>query len=148
MTADSVEDAIRELRAATGAGRTTLRVEGPDGDFPIVAEDVADGVRTLRGGAVGDLRTAATFQVLDRDRRPLVQPDLLAADPAPPQALIQAYGARAQMLAPLSAPDGRLVGIVSVHETSGARAWSDDDVATLVAATERIAALLPETSGG
>ena len=148
MARVAVEEAIRELRATTGAGRTTLRLEAPGGDFPIVAEDVAHGVRTLRGGAVGDLRSAATFQALDRDRRPLVQPDLLVADPAPPHALIQAYGARAQMLAPLSAPDGRLVGIVSVHETSGPRAWTEDDVAALVAAAERIAALLPETGDG
>ena len=131
----------------TDAGRTTLRVEeAPGGGFPIVAEAVADGVRRLRGGSVGDLRAAATFQALDRDRRPLVQEDLAHADPAPPPALIEQYGARAQMLAPLSAPDGRLVGIVSVHEVRGPRPWSEADVTALQRAADELAALLPATT--
>ena len=137
----TLDEIVAGLRRATAASRTTLRLEDDSGGFPVVAEDVADGVRPLRGGAVGDLRAAATFQYLERERRPLVQDDLLDADPAPPPALIAEYGARAQMLAPLVHGE-RLVGIVSVHESSGPRRWSATDVTALEDATARIAARL------
>ncbi|QEC48430.1 GAF domain-containing protein [Baekduia soli] len=143
MDQPTLDRIIERLLAETGAGRTTLRVEDPaDGGFPIVAEAAAEGVRTLRGGSVGDLRAAATFQALERDRRPLVQDDLTDADPAPPPDLVALYGARAQMLAPLSAPDGHLVGIVSVHEVRGPRPWSESDVAALQRAADELAALV------
>ena len=139
----TLEAIVGDLRRATGASRTTLRLEDAAGDFPIVAEDRGDGIPSLRGRSVGDLRAAATFRHLERERVPLIQDDLLDADPAPPAALIEQYGARAQMLAPLLR-DGRLVGIVSVHESAGPRAWTSADVAALETATARIAAHITE----
>lgn len=143
---DAVEGIVGELRRVTGASRTTLRLEDAGGGFPIVAEDVADGVRSLRGGEVGDLRAAPTFRFLERERRPLIQEDLLHADPAPPPALIAEYGARAQMLAPLLHGE-RLIGIVSVHESTGPRHWSEADVAALEDATARIAQIVDAGRG-
>ena len=146
MTGRRLTELVEELRVETHADRTTLRLEdAPDGAFAIVAESRADGVPALRGGSVGDLRTAPTFRHLQRERRPLVQDDLAGADPAPPPDLVRAYGVRAQMLAPLVDGD-RLVGIVSVH--SGApRRWSGQDVAALEAAAEAIQRLLRRGAG-
>ena len=128
-----------KLLAATGASRVTIRVKDGRGGDPIVAEAVAPGVRSLLGGeGVGDLRSAATFQYLARERCVLVQDDLENADPAPPAALIQAYGARAQMLAPVL--DGEeVVAIVSVHQSGGPRAWSPEDVRAIEDAAAEVA---------
>ena len=128
MSETSLSAITDRLLAATGASRTTIRLDRPDAVFPIVAESCAPGVPSLLGGAgVGDLRAAKTFQWLDREHRILVQDDLEHADPAPPAELIQAYGAKAQMLAPVLEGE-RLTGIVSVHQSGGPRAWSDADV--------------------
>jgi GAF domain-containing protein len=135
-----------QLLADTAASRTTIRLERPDAIFPIVAEAVAPGVPSLLGGdGVGDLRAAATFQWLDRERRVLVQDDLENADPAPPVALIQAYGARAQMLAPVL--DGeRLLGIVSVHQSGRPRAWSEVDLRAIEDAARDVLSALERRS--
>jgi hypothetical protein len=130
--------AVEQLLASTASSRTTLRLEDADGGFPIVGEACADGTRSLRAETGIDLRAAPTFIALERDRAMLVQEDLEHADPAPPAMLIQQYGARAQMLAPIVHRD-RLVGIVSVHEGTGPRRWSEHDVHALAAATSTMA---------
>jgi len=136
------ETEVKRLLVSTGASRTTLRLENDEGGFPVVAEACADGVRALRGDErIVDLRAAPTFIALDRDRTILLQEDLEHADPAPPPMLIARYGARAQMLAPL-VRDDRLVGIVSVHETSGPRRWREQDVRALKAAVIAMAGAL------
>ena len=128
-----------QLLATTGASRITIRVRDGRGDYPIVAEAVAPGVPSLLGGeGVGDLRAAATFQYLERERCLLVQEDLEHADPAPPAALIHAYGARAQMLAPVLDGD-EIVAIVSVHQSGGPRAWTPEDVRAIEDAAAEVA---------
>ncbi|HKE81921.1 MAG TPA: GAF domain-containing protein [Solirubrobacteraceae bacterium] len=138
MSESSLIAIADRLLATTGASRTTIRLDRPDAVFPIVAESVAPGVPSLLGGrGVGDLRAAKTFQWLDRERRVLVQDELERADPAPPAELIQAYGAKAQMLAPVLEGE-RLAGIVSVHQSGGPRAWTDADVQAIEQAAQDV----------
>jgi GAF domain-containing protein len=130
--------AMAELLGVTRASRTTVRMRASGGDFPVIAEACGPGVRSLIGETGIDIRAAPTFIALERDGEMLIQGDLLAADPAPPAALIERYGARAQMLAPIR-DDSGLVVIVSVHESRGPRAWSDADAAALSRAATEIA---------
>ena len=132
---------IETLLERTGASRTTLRLDRPDGFFPVVAEALAPGIRSIVDDTSIDLRASATFQSLARERRLLIQSDLLAAEPAPPVELVELYGARAQMLAPVVRNDA-LVGIVSVHYAPGPREWTDDDVAVLEEAVKQVLAEL------
>jgi len=131
---------IEGLLQRTGASRTTLRLDR-EGFFPVVAEALAPGIRSIADDTSIDLRASATFQSLERERVLLIQSDLLAADPAPPPELIELYGARAQMLAPVVRDDA-LAGIVSVHYAPGPREWTDDDVAALEEAVTQVHAKL------
>lgn len=142
---DGCQTELERLLVATGASRTTLRLEAGDGLYPVVGEALEEGINTLVGSEI-DIRSAATFHALDRDRELLVQDDLACADPPPPAELIELYGARAQMLAPLER-DGRLVGVISVHESKGPRAWTEGDRAELIATAQAIAAALGVHSG-
>ena len=137
MADDSFHAITDDLLANTGASRVTIRIEDTDGSFPVVAESRSLGTPSLFGGSVGDLRAAPTFRYLEQERRVLVQDDLENADPAPPADLIRTYGARAQMLAPIFAGE-RLVGIVSVHQSEGPRAWAPVDVEALEGAAEKV----------
>ncbi len=121
---------IESLLRRTDASRTTLRLDRPEGFFPVVAEALAPGIRSIARDTTIDLAASPTFQSLERERRLLIQSDLLAADPAPPAELIELYGAKAQMLAPV-VRDDRLVGIVSVHYSPGPRTWTGEDVSAL-----------------
>lgn len=138
--------AMAELLAATGASRTTVRMRTPAGDFPVIAEARGAGVRSLTGETGIDLRAAPTFIALERDGEILVQDDLLTVDPAPPPELVERYGARAQMLAPIRDGDA-MVAFVSVHEGRGPRPWTDEDVAALRRAASDVASVLGSTPG-
>lgn len=126
----SFQALIEDLHEAIGASRTTLRLDKPEAVFPVVAEALAPGIRSIRDDQKIDLKRAATYEFLSSEQRILVQDDCTANDPPPPKELIEFYGVRAQMLAPLIR-DGQLIGIISVHYAPGPREWTEDDVAVL-----------------
>ena len=133
----SYQEIVEELLGATAASRTTLRLERSDGGFPVVAEALAPGIRAIRNDTLIDVRATPTFAFFERERRTLVVPDCLDSDPPTPQALIDVYGVRAEILEPL-VREGRIVGIVSVHYAPGPRQWTDGDLAALRAAAARV----------
>jgi maleate isomerase len=132
---------LEDLLESTGASRTTLRLDLPDQDAGldvVAAEALAPGVRSIRDDtAIRNLRGTSTVRFLEEHRRVLVQNDCSADDLAPPPELIEHYGVRAQMLAPI-VREGRLAGVISVHYVPGPREWSAEDVAALQQATERV----------
>jgi maleate isomerase len=132
---------LEELLRSTGASRTTLRLDLLDQDAgldEVVAEALAPGVPSIRGDtSIRNLRNSSPIRFLEEQRTPLVQEDCSRADPAPPPELIELYGVRAQMVAPLVRDDG-LIGVISVHYVPGPRGWSAQDLAALQEATERV----------
>ena len=135
------QEILQDLLVSTGASRTTLRLDLPDQDAgldTVAAEALARGIRSVRDDtSIRNLRGASTVRFLEEQRRPLVQNDCLADDLAPPSELIELYGVRAQMLAPI-VRDDRLIGVISVHYVPGPRDWRAEDVAALQEATERV----------
>lgn len=138
----SLTTIIGELHAATAASRTTLRLDAPGEDFPVAAESLAPGMRSIAGDLSFGIRSSGTVRQLEREQKVLVQRDILGVEPAPAPELIERYGARAQMLAPLSR-DGRLIGIVSVHHAGSVRDFTPEEVAALERAVALILAELP-----
>ena len=140
-------DAILEtLLETTAASRVTLRIDLPEHDFGVnvpAAEARVPGVKSLMSESSLDQRAAATIEWLERERRILVQSDVLSDGPRPPQALIDIYGTRAQMLGPLF--DGaHLAGWISVHQSGQAREWRASDVEALENALEAVREVLGE----
>ncbi|MFJ6562057.1 GAF domain-containing protein [Streptomyces sp. NPDC091412] len=132
------QEVLADLLAATGADRTTFRVDLPEHGLHVdltAGEEHREGVRSIRRDASLDQRRLNTVEWLERNRTPLVQPHFEAI-PHPPQALIDVYGVHAQMLGPVER-DGALAGWLSVHSMEE-RGWSDADTAALSAATARI----------
>jgi GAF domain-containing protein len=129
-----VDELLRELRAS----RVTLRLDDvPDEVFPVKAEALAPGINSIAGDRTIPIRESATFKWVQRERRVLVQDDILASPIAPAPALTGRYGARAQMLAPIFRGDD-LVGLVSVHHVGEPRPWTSEEVALLKRAVERL----------
>jgi maleate isomerase len=135
---------LARLRDATGALRSTLRIDVPALAFHVdlpAAEALAPGARSLLADGSIDQRAAPTVRWLERERRLLVQPDFDAADPRPPPALIAAYGVQAQMLGPILS-DGRLAGWISVHSERRRERWTGAEIAALEHAAEETRGLL------
>ncbi|MEV0598733.1 GAF domain-containing protein [Streptomyces sp. NPDC050315] len=132
------QEALTELLAATGADRTTFRVDLPAHGLHVdltAGEALGEGIRSIRRDASLDQRRLNTVQWLERHRAPLVQPHF-RADPHPPQALIDVYGVNAQLLAPVER-DGAMAGWISVHSMAE-RDWTDGDTAAVADAVARI----------
>ncbi len=151
-TMRAFHDIVDGLRADTGASRTTIRVDcAPLGleMETVAAESRDDGVRALKGQRTPDLRNGAAVRWLRKNRRTFVMEDCLnpwAPEVAPEDYVIELYGIRAEMVAGVFRGDD-MVGIVSVHYTNGARAWSDDEVVMIERACEEVRAILDDLEG-
>ncbi|WP_079924040.1 GAF domain-containing protein [Mycobacterium sp. AT1] len=130
------------LRHQTGGDRTTLRIDLPAAGCSVgtcAAESHGTKVRSIRRDATLPQRDLETVRWIEQHRRTLVQPDFATA-PKPPQALVDVYGVRAQMLAPVQ-HGADMVGWLSVHSLAE-RPWTDaDQLAVEVAARETEALL-------
>lgn len=141
---------LTELLAATAAGRVTLRIDRPEAGWHVdepAVEALAPDVPSIKGTPGLDQRSLATVAHIDRTRRILVQDDCRGADPAPPPALLDVYGVRAQMLAPI-VEDGTMTGWISVHDTTRPRTWEAADVDAIAHAVELVAAALEDPASG
>lgn len=131
-----------ELRADTGGDRTTLRVDLPAAGCTVdtcAAESHGPSVRSIRRDPSLPQRRLDTVRWIEEHRTVLVQPDF-TTPPHPPQALIDVYGVRAQMLAPVL-HDGGMVGWLSVHGVAE-RAWSAADERAITSAARKVEAML------
>lgn len=137
-----MQEVCERLLVATEADRTTLRVDVPAHDLRVdltAAEALRPGVRPIRREGSLDQRRLNTVEWLEANRDNLVQAHF-RGDPRPPEALIDGYGVRAQMLGPIECwVDGRtgMTGWLSVHSLAE-RAWRDRDTAALDAARVRV----------
>lgn len=136
------QETLGELLQATGADRTTLRLDLPEHGLHVdltAAEALRSGVRSIRRDASLDQRALNTVRWLEQHRRPLVQPHFDAI-PQPPKALIDVYGVRAQMLGPVVRGQS-MTGWLSVHSLAE-HDWTEADSHALRRATARVNEIL------
>lgn len=140
-----LEQAMAALLQATGGSRTTLRIDVPAQNCQVdtvSAEAVAPGIAQLKLNSSLNQRSLATVQWLEAHRKPLVQDDCANAAVKPPQALMNVYGVKAQMLIALESRDDQVMGWISVHYVPATRTWSESDVAALQAAADQVRGIL------
>jgi maleate isomerase len=132
---------VEELLVRTSASRVTLRVDdAPGTEFPVTAAALAPGERPLAGEASFPIRDSPVFAWLERTRCVLVQEDAATASPASSRTLIERFGVRAQMVAPVEC-DGEIVALLAVH-ASACRGWSQEDRAAIADAVQRVRTML------
>ncbi|PMR78784.1 GAF domain-containing protein [Billgrantia endophytica] len=135
---------LNRLLKETKASRTTLRIDLPQAAFHVddpAGEALEPGIKPLSGETALDQRKLDTVGWLERHREILIQASCLNVSPAPPQALMDIYGVKAQMLGPVIR-DEELVGWVSVHENNATREWTPEEVGYLKQAVQEIHEIL------
>ena len=141
---EEIEAVLEDLRVRLGGLRATLRLDDPargwHSDDPC-AETLAPGAPSMRGEGTISHRAAGTIVWLEKHRTILAQPDLAMAEARPPQALIEAYGARSQIIAPVER-DGAMVGWVSIHSPEAPRPWGKADRQAMRDAVAAVSRLL------
>ena len=139
----TLEDVLRHLLETTRASRVTLRRDVPgEQPFPVVEEVLAPGVESLRGET--SIHLPSQPVVLDVKRgAQVVQDDSARAydDPAFHR-MLEAYGGLAAQIVTPVMRDGKLEGILSLHQLGAPRAWTADEVSAARRAAERVGELL------
>jgi maleate isomerase len=135
-------EALEILRAETKAARTTVRLDLPARGWSVntpCAEALAPGMRSMMGDGSIDHRRARSIRWIEKHRRLLIQGDV-TADPAmaPPPALIQTFGAKAQIVGPLIGEDDYLVGWLSAHFAEGPRTFTKAQIAAFERARKAV----------
>jgi GAF domain-containing protein len=138
------QSVVEDLLLATGAGRATLHLIAPGGGLSSAGEAVTHGARQVRHDESGGepVETSAVEQ-LRREKEILTQDDLEQAGPAGVRDLIDRYGVRARVLAPLVLR-GQLAGIISLHDVLGPRRWGARDIEAVRKAQGAALAVLEE----
>jgi GAF domain-containing protein len=135
---------LEELLAATGASRVTLRRDLPgEHAFPVTDEALGPGVASLREERTVDLRGQPVALEVAAGRQ-VVQHDSAAEyeDDAAFHRMREVYGGLASQIVTPVLVGGRVAGIVSVHDLTGPRRWSDAEIAACDEAAARLAELL------
>jgi GAF domain-containing protein len=133
----SLQDIADDLLDATSASRITIRLADPDDPYyPVKAEALAPGVRSILTQTNPKIGEAPTFQHIVETQSILVQDDVRTSPPLFPE-LIDLFGSTAQMLAPVLR-NGGAVGAISVHWNNGSRSWTAEDRAALERAQGRV----------
>jgi GAF domain-containing protein len=140
------EKLLADLLIATNASRVTLRLARAGEVFPVVAEALAPGTPSITSGVSPDLTRAPTMRYLAEHHTNLIQDDCSNAEVPPPPELLEFYGVKAQMLAPI-VRGSELIGLVSVHYTPSPRHWTSEETEALDRAANVIEVALGEGSG-
>jgi GAF domain-containing protein len=138
-----IEPILEALLAQTNASRVTLRQDVPGAyAFPVTDEALAPGVGSLRVARSVDLPHPPVARVVSCGRL-VVQDDSAASydDPAFHRMREVYGGLAAQIVTPVLA-DGRVTGIVSVHELRGPRRWTAAEIEACRETAAQIAGLL------
>ncbi|KAK9470916.1 Asp/Glu/Hydantoin racemase-domain-containing protein [Dipodascopsis tothii] len=143
-TIDKIKPVLKTLLGATSASRITLRLDLPEKHIhvdTVCAEAVAEGIPQLKFDSSLDQRALGTVMWLETSHQLLVQGDCANADIPPPQALMNVYGVKAQMLAPIY-KDNKLTAWISVHHVGNTRVWTEDEIAALKKAADETEAIM------
>jgi GAF domain-containing protein len=138
-----IEDVLQALLSSTSASRVTLREDVPgDYAFPVTHEALAPGVGSLRGERTVDLRNQPVALEVAAGRQ-VIQDDCAQAfdDPAFHRMRETYGGLAAQIVTPVLS-DGRVAGIVSLHQLGSPRHWTEEEIEACRAAATRVGALL------
>jgi GAF domain-containing protein len=107
------------------ASRVTVRL-GPTRNLPVLAEVLDAGVSSLRCETSIDQMAAETVRWVVEHRRVLAVGDAGTGVPRTPSAMVERFGLRAFLIAPILIEDA-FAGTVSVHVNGEPRAWTPED---------------------
>jgi GAF domain-containing protein len=139
-----IEVILDELLARTDASRVTLRQDVPgEQAFPVTHEALAPGAGSLREERTIDLRGQPVALEVAAGRQ-VVQDDCAAAYPDDPafHRMREVYGGLASQVVTPVLVEGRVAGIVSVHDLRGPRHWTTAEIEACNAAAARVAETL------
>lgn len=121
-----IDDLLDALRAELGVQRATVRVDVPDAVFPVRYEALAPGAASIRDDTT-DLTKQPVPRMLAEQGGQVVQEDAAAAfpDDAAFHAMRERFGGLQAQIVTGCYSGNRLVALLSVHDLTAPRRFSD-----------------------
>src|SRR5581483_5696950 len=140
---DEIDAILSDLLARTRASRVTLR-QNVAGEyaFPVTHEALAPGVGSLRAERTVDLRTQPVAVEVAAGRQVVQDVSAAAYDDPAYHRMRAVYGGLAAQIVTPVLRDGRVAGLISVHQLGAPRHWTESEIATCTAAAAAVADLL------
>ncbi|WP_187368747.1 GAF domain-containing protein [Baekduia soli] len=143
LRAAALQAIVDALREQYGVGRCTLRLDVEDDVYPVAFEARADGVGTLIGDTTVVLKGQPVVEAMLAGAGQVVQHDSARASGDPAfQRMLVAYGGMAAQIVTAVRADGRLLGLLSLHELGAPRMWTEAETRGAVEACGLIAQVL------
>jgi GAF domain-containing protein len=142
MVAD-IEDLLSGLLGRTGASRVTLRQDMPgDYAFPVTHEALAPGAGSLMEERTVDLRNQPVAREVSAGRQVVQDDSARASDDPAFHRMREVYGGLAAQIVTPVLVDGRVAGIVSLHQLGSPRQWTEAEIEACSTAASRVGELL------
>jgi GAF domain-containing protein len=125
---DGIEQLLEGLRAELAVERATVRVDVPAAVFPVRYEALAGGAASIRADTT-DLSRQPVPRVLAEHDGQVVQEDAAAAFPGDRafHEMRERFGGLRAQIVTGCYRESRLVALLSVHDLTGPRSFSDAD---------------------
>ncbi len=134
---------IAALREAFAVQRCTLRLDDEGELFPVRHESSIPPASSLIGDRSVALRGQPVAEALLGGAAQVIQPDTRAASEDPAfLRMLELYGGLGAQIVTAVRCEGRLVGIISLHQLGGPRAWSTEEAELAQAAADLVARIL------
>jgi GAF domain-containing protein len=134
---------LEGLLAETGASRVTLRRGVDDGyAFPVTDEALAAGVASLRDERTVDLHTQPVALEVCRAGQVVQDDSRTAYDDPAFRRMLDAFGGVAAQIVTAVGTGGELAAILSVHQLTTPRRWTQHEADACRRAAAELASLL------
>jgi hypothetical protein len=135
-----IQTLLASLVDELGAQRATLRLPAPDSVFPIAYEHCAPGVDSIRDTPRLDMSRQPVVLKMQAGASQVVEDDCASAstDPAYHEMREMFGGLRAQIVTANRDATGEIVGLLSVHDLTGPRTWTDAEKARARVVADRL----------
>ena len=139
-----IDDLLAELGEQLEVQRVTLRLPAEDSVFPIAYEWCAPSVHSIRDTPRLDMSKQPVVLKMVGGASQVVEDDCATASPDPVYHEMRELfgGLQAQIVTALRDDDGEIVGLLSVHDLTAPRTWSDAEQAWARETADEIRGLL------
>lgn len=142
-TDQEVQDLLAALADELGVQRATLRLPSPDSVFPIAYEHCAPGAASIRETPRLDMSRQPVVLKMQAGASQVVEDDCSTAtdDPGYHEMREMFGGLKAQIVTANRDASGEIVGLLSVHDLTAPRVWTDAEKARARAVADRLGEL-------
>lgn len=135
-----IQALLAELVEELGVQRATLRLPASDSVFPIAYEHCAPGAASIRNTPRLDMSRQPVVLKMQAGASQVVEDDCATAtdDPGYHEMREMFGGLKAQIVTANRDESGEIIGLLSVHDLTAPRTWTDAEKARARAAADRL----------